>query len=274
MSAIALSELIQIFRNRLVLVTGLVMPAAVSAYFIYQRDTFADLFSLGYIAATVMFVVGAFGLYASMVTALASRRQNLFLKRLRSTAASDRGILAGLILPAVVLALVQLTVILTVLGAVAGAPSNLPLLAAAVLATMAMMIGLGLATAGLTNSPEHAQVTTLPVSLGVIAVAAWVGVSGTEDLTLLKRLLPGHRTGDERLERRGRRGRLAGPAGAHPGLGGGGRVAGRADVPLGAAALTTAAARCSSLTSRGVGFCKAGQQGVQFLQPTDVGFRP
>jgi hypothetical protein len=29
------------------------------------------------------------------------------------------------------------------------------------------------------------------VSLGVIAVASWVGISGTEDLTLLKRLLPG-----------------------------------------------------------------------------------
>jgi ABC-2 type transport system permease protein len=56
---------------------------------------------------------------------------------------------------------------------------------------MAMMIGLGLATAGLTNSPEHAQVTTLPVSLGVIAVSSWVGISGTQDLTLLKRLLPG-----------------------------------------------------------------------------------
>jgi ABC-2 type transport system permease protein len=54
-----------------------------------------------------------------------------------------------------------------------------------------MMLALGLATAGLTNSPEHAQVTTLPVSVGVIAVAGWVGVTGTEDLTLLKRLLPG-----------------------------------------------------------------------------------
>jgi ABC-2 type transport system permease protein len=54
-----------------------------------------------------------------------------------------------------------------------------------------MMLALGLATAGLTNSPEHAQVTTLPVSLGVIAVGGWVGVTGTGDLTLLKRLLPG-----------------------------------------------------------------------------------
>lgn len=54
-----------------------------------------------------------------------------------------------------------------------------------------MMVALALATAGLTNSPEHAQVTTLPVSLLVIAVASWVGIAGTEDLTWLKRALPG-----------------------------------------------------------------------------------
>ncbi|MFC7647602.1 hypothetical protein ACFQX6_49185 [Streptosporangium lutulentum] len=33
--------------------------------------------------------------------------------------------------------------------------------------------------------------TTLPISLGTIAVVSWVGISGTEELTLLKRLLPG-----------------------------------------------------------------------------------
>ena len=33
--------------------------------------------------------------------------------------------------------------------------------------------------------------TTLPVSLSVIAVASWVGITGTEELTRLKRLLPG-----------------------------------------------------------------------------------
>ncbi|WP_328476040.1 hypothetical protein OHA21_20885 [Actinoplanes sp. NBC_00393] len=191
MLAIALSELIQIFRNRLVLVTSLIMPAVVSGFFIYRHEAFATLGSLGYIAAITMFTVGAFGLYATVVTTLAARRQNLFLKRLRSTAAPDSSILAGLLLPVTALALVQVVVILTALAVVAGEPANVLLLGAAVLATVTMMIGLGLATAGLTNSPEHAQVTTLPISLGVIAVASWVGITGTEELTLLKRLLPG-----------------------------------------------------------------------------------
>ncbi|WFE26009.1 hypothetical protein O7623_21970 [Solwaraspora sp. WMMD791] len=191
MLSIAGSELIQIFRNRLVLVTSFIMPVVVSAFFIYQHESFATLGSLGYIAGVVVFTVGAFGLYATTVTTLASRRQNLFLKRLRSTTATDATILAGLLTPATVIAGVQVTAMLSVLGVVSDRPANVPLLAAAVLATMIMLIGLGLATAGLTNSPEHAQVTTLPVSLGVIAVTSWVGISGTENLTLLKRILPG-----------------------------------------------------------------------------------
>jgi ABC-2 type transport system permease protein len=175
--SIALSELVQIFRNRSVLITSFVMPLAISAFFVYRHEVFAELGSLGYIAAIVMTTVCAFGLYTSSVTTLASRRQNLFLKRLRSTAAGDAGILAGLVLPVTVIALVQVIVILAVLAAATTAPASLPLLAVAVLATVAMMVGLGLATAGLTNSPEHAQVTTLPVSLGVIAVAGWVVVA-------------------------------------------------------------------------------------------------
>ncbi|MEU8201860.1 ABC transporter permease [Streptosporangium sp. NPDC049046] len=191
MLSIARSELIQIFRNRLVLVTSLVMPMVVSGFFIYQHEGFAAIGSLGYIAAIMMFTVGAFGLYTTVVTTLASRRQNLFLKRLRSTAASDSEIISGLILPVTVIALVQVAVIMTALAAVTGRPDNVLLLAAAVLSMMIMMLGLGLATAGVTNSPEHAQVTTLPVSLGAIAVASWVGITGTEELAMLKRLLPG-----------------------------------------------------------------------------------
>lgn len=191
MFPIARAELIQIFRNRLVLVTSLIMPVAISTLFIRQHETWADLASLGYIAALVTFTVGAFGLYTTIVTTLASRRQNLFLKRLRSTAESDAGIIAGLVAPVVLISLVQAAVILIVLGAVTGSPGNIPLLAVTVLSMLAMMVGLGLATAGLTNSPEHAQVTTLPVSLGMIGVASWVGISGTESLAGLKRALPG-----------------------------------------------------------------------------------
>jgi ABC-2 type transport system permease protein len=188
---IARAELIQIFRNRLVLVTSLVMPAAVSALFIRQHETWEDLASLGYIAALVTFTVGAFGLYTTVVTTIASRRQNLFLKRLRSTAESDPNIIAGLVLPATVLALLQVAIILVVFSAVTGAPGNIPLLVITVLSMIAMLIALALATAGLTNSPEHAQVTTLPVSLGLIFVASWVGISGTEELASIKRILPG-----------------------------------------------------------------------------------
>ncbi|WP_328340445.1 ABC transporter permease [Micromonospora sp. NBC_00421] len=191
MWSIAAGELIQIFRNRLVLITSLIIPVVVSAFFVRQHETYAALGSLGYIAAVVIFTITAFGLYATAVTTLASRRQNLFLKRLRSTAESDAGILAGLLLPVLVLAVVQVTAILTALAVVAGAPANVALLVVAFLATLAMMVGLALATAGLTNSPEHAQVTTLPVTLGVIAMATWVGISGTENLPWLKRLLPG-----------------------------------------------------------------------------------
>ena len=188
---IARSELIQIFRNRLVLVTGLLIPVVVSGFFVYRHEIFAEAASLGYIAAIVLFTVMAFGLYTTAVTTLASRRQNLFLKRLRSTAAGDVDILTGLVLPITVIALVQVVAILAVLGVVATTPAQIPLLVLAILATTAMMLALALATVGLTNSPEHAQVTTLPISLSVIAVASWVGITGTEDLTRLKRLLPG-----------------------------------------------------------------------------------
>ncbi|MCF6468317.1 ABC transporter permease [Nonomuraea sp. MG754425] len=191
MFAIALSELVQLFRNRLVLVTSCVMPVVVSAFFIRQHEVFATLGSLGYVAAVVMFTIGAFGLYATTVTTLAARRQNLFLKRLRSTALGDGGILCGLLLPVTALSLVQVGVIMTVLGVVAGAPENVLLVVVAALSMVIMMLGLGLATAGLTNSPEHAQVTTLPISLGTIAVVTWVGITGTEELALPKRLLPG-----------------------------------------------------------------------------------
>ncbi|MCM3661516.1 ABC transporter permease [Georgenia satyanarayanai] len=191
MLTIARSELIQLLRDRTALFTSLLMPLAASVFFIYNRDLFVGAGGLGYIAVLLVFTLAAFSLYATVVTTLAARRQNLFLKRLRSTAATDPAIVSGLVLPVSVISLVQASVILAVLAVVSDAPANIPLLAVAVAAAFAMMLALGMATSGVTNSSERAQITTLPVSLGIVAVAMWVGVSGAEDLPLLKRLLPG-----------------------------------------------------------------------------------
>ncbi|WP_433495779.1 ABC transporter permease [Micromonospora sp. CA-248089] len=191
MFPIAQGELIQLLRNRAVLINSLIVPVAVSVFFISYRDTFSRIGSLGYVAAVLIFTIAAFGLYATTVTTLAARRQNLFLKRLRSTAASDATILTGLVLPISVIATVQVTVILVVFAGVGRTPANPALVAAALAATLVMMLAFAIATAGVTNSPEHAQVTTLPLSLAVVAVASWVGITGTESLALLKRILPG-----------------------------------------------------------------------------------
>lgn len=126
-----------------------------------------------------------------LVTTLASRRQNLLLKRLRSIAAGDGEILAGSLLPVTAITVLQVTVVLVALTVFAGGEADPLLLSVAVLSTVVMMLGLGLATAGVSDSPDHAQVTTSPLLVGTLAVSGWVGFTGTEELTLLKRLLPG-----------------------------------------------------------------------------------
>jgi ABC-2 type transport system permease protein len=188
---IARSELLQIFRNRSVLITGLIMPIAASAYFIIRRDDFEEVGSLGYIAAVIVVTIAAFSLYSTTVTTLAARRQTLFLKRLRSTAAGDPAILSGLVLPLSTLSVIQVASILAVFGAVAGTPAQVATLTIAIAAVFVMMLAFGVATAGFTRSPEHAQVTTLPLALGTPILASWVGISGTENLAIVKRLLPG-----------------------------------------------------------------------------------
>ncbi|MBB4935450.1 ABC-2 type transport system permease protein [Lipingzhangella halophila] len=194
MFAIARSELLQIFRNRLVLVTMLIVPVASSAFYIYLHRAFpklGEVLGVGPIAAMLVFLVVAMGLYATTVTTLASRRQNLFLKHLRSTAAGDTGILTGLLLPVTAVTLIQTAVVLAVLAAIGGAPADPLLLAATVLTAVVMMLGFALATAGLTTSPDHAQVTTLPLMVGTMVVAGWVAFSDTEEPGPLKLLLPG-----------------------------------------------------------------------------------
>lgn len=192
MLTIARSEFHQIVRNRMVFFSATVIPVGLSLLFIAQRDTFSGLpTGMGFLAGVFMMILISMGLYSTAVTTLAARRQTLFLKRLRSTAISDAAALAGVLGPPALIGIVQVTAVLTVLAVLTERPAEIPLLIVSGLSLVLMMLGLALATAGITTSPEHAQVTTLPITMGTSAVAFWIGFTGTEELGPLKRALPG-----------------------------------------------------------------------------------
>ncbi|MCC9053524.1 ABC transporter permease [Microbacterium sp. F2E] len=188
MIAIARAETRMLLRNRLVAATAILVPVVFAATLILTQDNFGGS---SIVAALLTIVIAALGVYITATTTLAARRQTLFLKRLRSTTVTDASILTGLLTPIVLINLIQLTIILTVLAFTGSAPQNIPMLIAGVLAVEGLFIGLALCTAGVTNSPEHAQVTTLPVFFLAFGVAFWIALTGTEEFALIKRLLPG-----------------------------------------------------------------------------------
>lgn len=190
-STIATSELKQIIRNRSVLISATVIPLGTSALLIFGREAFRDFpAGIGFAVGSMMVSISVLGLYVTAVTTLAARRQTLFLKRLRSTAAGDASVLAGLVAPPVVISALQLVIVLGVLAAVADGPADPVLLVVSGLLLLALMLALALATAGVTRSPEHAQVTTLPLTLGPIGLAMWIGLTSAESAPIVKALLP------------------------------------------------------------------------------------
>lgn len=188
MFSIAVAELKMLVRNRLVAICAILMPLGLGLVFLFRGSTEGAPM----LAALQIMAMVSLGVYITATTTLAARRQTLFLKRLRSGAVSDGSIIAGLVAPIVVVSIAQVGIVLTALAVSAGAPpANVALLIVALLATEAMFVGFALATAGVTNSPEHAQVTTLPLFFAILGVTIWISLTGMDDMGWLKRILPG-----------------------------------------------------------------------------------
>ena len=187
MLAIALSEARMLVRNKLVAACAIFFPLALGAFFIASGNEGTAISA----AITVVLMI-LMGVYLTATTTLAARRQNLFLKRLRSGAVSDGAIVAGLVAPIVAVSLVQVAIILTVFAFTGDqSPQSVFIVVLGVIIAQVMFAGLALATAGVTDSPEHAQVTTLPVFLVTMGAAFWVIFTGLEELAWVKRALPG-----------------------------------------------------------------------------------
>ncbi|WP_034260703.1 ABC transporter permease [Actinospica robiniae] len=186
MNAIARTEIRLLVRNRLVAGCAILFPCLFGAAFYLDRDPHAG----GGSAAGVQVVaMAAMGTYVTATTTLATRRQTLYLKRMRGAAISDRSIIAGLVAPLIAVNIAQIVVVLGILAS-HGGPANPALVIAAILVVEAMFTGLALATAGFTASPEQAQYTTIPIFFAALAAAILSQAPGG-DLTALKRALPG-----------------------------------------------------------------------------------
>ncbi|GAA4060564.1 ABC transporter permease [Nonomuraea soli] len=183
MITIALAELRLIVRNRTTLVMATVLPLGfIALMLVTGRNERPEMTVLH-----VMMMMG-FTVFLTGTTTLTSRRQQLYLKRLRSSPAPVSSIVAGLIGPLVLLSLLQIVLFLGLAGQLPGRP--LLLLAAAL--TAAVTWGaFAFLTAAFTRTPEAAQITTAPVYLLLFGGMFWVLNTPVDAVSLPQLLVPG-----------------------------------------------------------------------------------
>ncbi|MFE2938785.1 ABC transporter permease [Streptomyces sp. NPDC059255] len=171
LKALGRAEYVMLVRNRTALFSALIVPVAmIGAIKASLREVDLDKTGMTGIEVAMAGSIGMvliMGVYANLSAAYTARREDLVLKRLRTVEASDREILAGTALPAVVLAFAQSC--LMIAGGVAflgvPAPENPLLLLGGLLAGLLLLTALAAATSAFTRTVESAQLTTMPLFL-------------------------------------------------------------------------------------------------------------
>lgn len=186
-TALGVAELKLLLRNRTAAALAVIMPLAAGAYFALAVGGEAEGWTM-IVTLQLLFTFG-FTVYVTVTTALTARRQDLYLKRLRTGAASDVVVLTGILLPVVLLGLAQ-SVVLLGISVAAGAPMPVrpDLLVLAMVGGAALACAAGVCTSGLTGTAELAQITTAPFFFGLV-VGGLIGMDGASDVRVL--LLPG-----------------------------------------------------------------------------------
>jgi ABC-2 type transport system permease protein len=186
--ALTRSELRMIFRNKTVLISTVAIPLGMGIFFALTGfgSTGANV-----IAMQLVLVLGL-GIYVTATQTLVARRQNLVLKRLRTSGISDGGLLVATIAPAAVLALVQM-VLFVVVDIAFGLPMpSSPLaIVLAVVGGVALVVTAALATSIITPTAERAQITTLPLFFVMIGAAVMLSFLPLEGMASLVNLVPG-----------------------------------------------------------------------------------
>ncbi|XVV00146.1 ABC transporter permease [Actinosynnema sp. CA-248983] len=173
-AALGIAELKLLTRNKMAATMAFVMPIAVGMWFALTMGT--EGWPL--VISVQLVTTQGFTVYVTVTTSLTARRQDLYLKRLRTGAASDAVVLTGVLLPPVLLGLTQSALLLAAsLALGAPAPTRPDLLALAILGGLAVSCAAGVATSGVTSTAELAQITTGPFFFGLLGGGVWAAVS-------------------------------------------------------------------------------------------------
>lgn len=192
LTALFRAEVKLLGRNSAVAATATVFPIGMAAALVYFGR--ANLGALGWAFPVAMQLLLMFGMtvYITTTLALTSRREDLYLKRLRSGEAADSTILVGVSSPVIALGVLQCLLIVVIVGIFGPAvPANPLVLLLAVLLGVAMSATFGFATTGLVSSTQQADMAAMPFFLFLLATGVWSGTNGAAGPAVEQLLTPG-----------------------------------------------------------------------------------
>ncbi len=163
---LATVELKLLLRKKITAFSVVVVPVALAAllWFGPTPQMWAGQLSRDFLMLMMLSV------YLVSLTVFTARRQSLVLKRLRTSELTDRGVLAGVLGPVVVVGLVQTVAYLAFCVAIGAPLPAVPLLAVlGVVTGLAVATAAGVATACLSRSVEATQLTSTPMLVATMA---------------------------------------------------------------------------------------------------------
>lgn len=170
--ALMQTELTLLRRDTTAWGTAIALPLFLGATWVFNEPAIGE--GLG--AAIVLQVIGLliFTLHTVGTMALASRREQLVLKRWRSSQASATGVLVGTIGVPAGLVIVQAAVLTAITVLLYDQmPASVTLLVVGVAAGVVTVTAVTFVVAAFTRSAEHAMITTFPVIAVLMGVTVW-----------------------------------------------------------------------------------------------------
>ncbi|GAA0809989.1 hypothetical protein [Spirilliplanes yamanashiensis] len=168
------AELLLLLRSPLAVVNAVLSPLLFGVGWLWLAES-TGRGAGGDAAAIQLLLLLGFAPFAGATTALAARRSDLVLKRLRTCALPGAAVVAGLMAPFALLAVVQSAVLFGLTAAAGDAPpARWWPLVVAVAAGVPLAGALAFATAAGTPAPELAQLTTVPGFLALFGGGMWL----------------------------------------------------------------------------------------------------